>query len=160
MLSLSLVLTGQLWSLSTTKLQVRLRVQLNTMLFAKTLVRKDIASAAAPTTAPSSPASTSPNTPSTTSPSTPAPSSPAAAHSAPLPGEGENLHVEEAPPEKNEEEDFSTKAQIMTLMTTDVDRVSEFAWHIFSLVGKSAYRLPWPWISGFTEAWDGLRRAD
>jgi len=40
-------------------------------------------------------------------------------------------------PRKEEEEngdDFSTKAQIMTLMTTDVDRVSEFAWHLFSLV--------------------------
>lgn len=25
----------------------------------------------------------------------------------------------------------------MTLMTTDVDRVSEFSWHVFSLVGAS-----------------------
>lgn len=33
------------------------------------------------------------------------------------------------------DDDFSSKAQIMTLMTTDVDRVSEFAWHLFSLVG-------------------------
>ncbi|KAG8915205.1 hypothetical protein FRC01_003749, partial [Tulasnella sp. 417] len=134
-IAINYILTGQLWSLSTTKLQVRLRVQLNTMLFAKTLVRKDIASAAAPTTAPSSPASTGPNTPRTTSPSSPAPGSPAAAvHSAPLPEEGDNIHIEGAPAEKNEEEDFSTKAQIMTLMTTDVDRVSEFALHMFSLV--------------------------
>ncbi|KZP24913.1 hypothetical protein FIBSPDRAFT_1041724 [Athelia psychrophila] len=29
-----------------------------------------------------------------------------------------------------EEEDFSSKAQIMNLMTTDVDRVAEFAWHV------------------------------
>lgn len=36
-----------------------------------------------------------------------------------------------------EEEEFSSKAQIMTLMTTDVDRVSEFSWHLFSLVGMS-----------------------
>jgi hypothetical protein len=37
--------------------------------------------------------------------------------------------------QKNGEEDeFSSKAQIMTLMTTDVDRVGEFAWHLFSLV--------------------------
>ena len=41
------VVTGQLWSLSTTTLQVRLRVQLNSTLYAKTLVRKDIASASA-----------------------------------------------------------------------------------------------------------------
>lgn len=41
------LVTGQLWSLSTTTIQVRLRVQLNTILFAKTLVRKDIASSTA-----------------------------------------------------------------------------------------------------------------
>ena len=39
------------------------------------------------------------------------------------------------PPNENNEDDFSSKAQIMTLMTTDVDRVSDFAWHVFSLVG-------------------------
>jgi len=32
------------------------------------------------------------------------------------------------------EEEFSSKAQVMTLMTTDVDRVSDFSWHLFSLV--------------------------
>lgn len=130
-IAINYILTGQLWSLSTTMLQVRLRVQLNTMLFAKTLVRKDIASAGCPTTAPSTPVTSTPNT---ATPTTSVPSSPAA-HTAPLPGEGDNIHVEEAPSaEKKEEEDFSTKAQIMTLMTTDVDRVSEFAWHMFSLV--------------------------
>jgi hypothetical protein len=36
--------------------------------------------------------------------------------------------------EKKKEDEFSSKAQVMTLMTTDVDRVSEFAWHLFSLV--------------------------
>ncbi len=39
--------TGQLWSFSTTTLQVRIRIQLNSILFAKTLVRKDIASSSA-----------------------------------------------------------------------------------------------------------------
>ena len=38
---------------------------------------------------------------------------------------------------KDDEGEFSSKAQIMTLMTTDVDRVSEFAWHLFTLVGQS-----------------------
>ncbi|KAJ7131700.1 multidrug resistance-associated ABC transporter [Mycena crocata] len=47
---ISYLLTGQLWSLSTTTLQVRLRTQLNTILFAKTLVRKDVASSAPPPT--------------------------------------------------------------------------------------------------------------
>ncbi|KAI0676238.1 multidrug resistance-associated ABC transporter [Trametes maxima] len=41
------ILTGQLWSLSTTLLQVRLRLQMNSILFAKTLVRKDVASSMA-----------------------------------------------------------------------------------------------------------------
>jgi hypothetical protein len=70
-------------------------------LFAKTLVRKDVASSAPPP--PSSKVSEGGNTDSET-------------------------------PEKDEN-NFSSKAQIMTLMTTDVDRVSEFAWHIFTLVG-------------------------
>ncbi|KAJ7485641.1 multidrug resistance-associated ABC transporter [Mycena latifolia] len=47
---ISYLLTGQLWSLSTTTLQVRIRNQLNSILFAKTLVRKDVASSAPPPT--------------------------------------------------------------------------------------------------------------
>ncbi|KAK7044499.1 multidrug resistance-associated ABC transporter protein [Favolaschia claudopus] len=43
---ISYLITGQLWSLSTTTIQVRLRNQLNSILFAKTLVRKDVASSA------------------------------------------------------------------------------------------------------------------
>jgi hypothetical protein len=39
--------------------------------------------------------------------------------------------------DKDDEAEFSSKAQIMTLMTTDVDRVSDFSWHMFSLVGAS-----------------------
>ena len=88
-------------SLSTTTLQVQIRVQLNSTLFAKTLVRKDVASSSA---------------------SKPQPE--AGAEAAPAEGE------------KKEEDDFSSKAQIMTLMTTDVDRVSEFSWHLFTLVGR------------------------
>ena len=40
--------TGQLWLISSTTAQLRLRVQLNTVLFAKTLVRKDVVSSAPP----------------------------------------------------------------------------------------------------------------
>ena len=93
------LVTGQLWSLSTTTLQICLRIQINTILFAKTLVRKDGASSSPPT---------------------------ATGDAAKL-GEGK---------EKDSDDDFSSKAQIMTLMTTDVDRVSEFSWHFFSLVGR------------------------
>ncbi|EJC98304.1 multidrug resistance-associated ABC transporter [Fomitiporia mediterranea MF3/22] len=81
------LVTGQLWSISTTSLQVSMKIQLNTILYGKTLVRKDVASTAATKKG-----------------------------------------------DKEEEEgEFSSKAQVMTLMTTDVDRVSEFAWHFFAL---------------------------
>ncbi|KZP23060.1 hypothetical protein FIBSPDRAFT_1043195 [Athelia psychrophila] len=33
-----------------------------------------------------------------------------------------------------EEAEFSSKAQIVTLMATDVDRVAEFAWHVFAVI--------------------------
>ncbi|KAH7344787.1 multidrug resistance-associated ABC transporter [Rhizoctonia solani] len=100
------LITGQLWSLSTTTLQLRLKIQLNTTLFAKTLIRKDIASAgSAPSGAPSRP-------------STP----------------GGEAGPANEPKEGPDEDDFSSKAQVHTLMTTDVDRVSEFSWHFFSLV--------------------------
>ncbi|EUC65182.1 multidrug resistance-associated ABC transporter, partial [Rhizoctonia solani AG-3 Rhs1AP] len=83
---------------------LRLKIQLNTTLFAKTLLRKDIASSG----------SASSNVPSRAS--TPAEDA----------GNG--------PTENPVEDDFSSKAQVHTLMTTDVDRVSEFSWHFFSLV--------------------------
>ena len=92
--------TGQLWSLATTSVQVRLKIQLNSVLFAKTLVRKDVASSAPP----------------------PPPSK-----------DGENANTETS---QEDEDNFSSKAQIMTLMTTDVHRVSEFGWHILALVGS------------------------
>jgi hypothetical protein len=79
--------TGQLWSLSTTTLQVRLRNQLNTVLFAKTLVRKDVASSApAPTSTKDKGKDDTKATP------------------------GSDVE------EKDDEDDFSSKAQIMTLM--------------------------------------------
>ncbi|KZT70050.1 P-loop containing nucleoside triphosphate hydrolase protein [Daedalea quercina L-15889] len=97
------LITGQLWSLSTTTLQVSFKVQLNSILYAKTLVRKDIASSTGS-----------------------APEGAAAENGAATSADGESK-------EKTDEDDFSSKAQIMTLMTTDVDRVSEFAWHLFTL---------------------------
>lgn len=94
-----------MWSISTTTLQVSIRVQLNSILFAKTLVRKDIASSS----------SLSENK---------------AKDKSDTDAASESF-------EKDEEGEFSSKAQIMTLMTTDVDRVSEFSWHVFTLVGAS-----------------------
>ncbi|KAI9510285.1 ATP-binding cassette transporter [Russula earlei] len=95
------LINAQMWSLSTTTLQVSMRVQLNSILFAKTLVRKDVASSSSP----SENKSKDKNDTDTAS-------------------EGS----------ESDEGDFSSKAQIMTLMTTDVDRVSEFSWHMFTLV--------------------------
>ncbi|CAA7268235.1 unnamed protein product [Cyclocybe aegerita] len=102
------LITGQLWSLSTTTLQVRLKVQLNTILFAKTLIRKDVASSAPPAQS--------------------------AAKDGAENGTALSPVAEDKKKEDDDEKDFSSKAQIMTLMTTDVDRVSDFAWHAFSLV--------------------------
>ncbi|KAG9126425.1 hypothetical protein FRC07_003485 [Ceratobasidium sp. 392] len=99
------VITGQLWSISTTTLQLRLKIQLNTMLFAKTLIRKDVASS-------SGSASEAPSRAST-----------------PVGSESGGAKMADST-----EDDFSSKAQVHTLMTTDVDRVSEFSWHFFSLV--------------------------
>ena len=95
-----------MWSISAMKLQVGIRVQLNSILFAKTLVRKDVASSSRP----------SENKPTDTNDPNSAP---------------------ESSEKKDDEDDFSSKAQIMTLMTTDVGRVSGFCWHISTLVGAS-----------------------
>ncbi|KAG8707304.1 hypothetical protein FRC08_000588 [Ceratobasidium sp. 394] len=99
------LITGQLWSISTTTLQLRLKIQLNTALFAKTLIRKDVASSGGSASEVPSRAST--------------------------PVGNEAGDTKAADPT---EDDFSSKAQVHTLMTTDVDRVSEFSWHFFSLV--------------------------
>ena len=115
--------TGQLWSISTTTIQVRLKVQLNSILFAKTLVRKDVASSAAASTAEDASKKDTANTADTANDA--------------AGGEGTGAEKKE----EEEEGDFSSKAQIMTLMTTDVDRVSEFAWHLFTLVGACSAAL-------------------
>ena len=78
-------------------------MQLNSILFAKTLVRKDLAS-------------TGSNNPA---------------------GDKRDGPTPEGDAEKGD--DFSSKAQIMTLMTTDIDRVSDFSWHMFTLVGEFGF---------------------
>ncbi|KAJ2928554.1 hypothetical protein H1R20_g8546, partial [Candolleomyces eurysporus] len=92
--AISFLVTEQMWGLSSMTIQVRLRVQLNTVLFSKTLVRKDVASSS---------------------------SKPKDKDAAPAVG-------------GDDEDEFSSKAQIMTLMTTDVDRVGQFVWHLFYLI--------------------------
>ena len=84
-------------------------MQLNSILFSKTLVRKDIASTGSGDTTGDE-------------------------------GSKNNGPAPEGSAEKPAVDDFSSKAQIMTLMTTDVDRVSGFSWHLFTLVGESPIR--------------------
>ncbi|TBU28095.1 multidrug resistance-associated ABC transporter [Dichomitus squalens] len=100
------ILTGQLWGIATTVVQVRTKLQLNTILFQKTLVRKDIASSSseAPKDA------TGPERQS---------------------ADGESSKKGE---KKDDEDDFSSKAQVMTLMTTDVDRIAQFGQQLFTIV--------------------------
>ncbi|KAJ7122930.1 multidrug resistance-associated ABC transporter [Mycena epipterygia] len=93
--AVSSLVRGQLWSFCTTSVKLQMRIQLNALLFAKTLVRKDVASFA--------PSSSS--TPS-------------------------NEQKEEA----TEKQDFSSKAQIMTLMMTDVSRVGDSTFYVFDVI--------------------------
>lgn len=81
----------------------------------KTLKRKDIASSAAPKTDDSNPATSHDSTL--------------------MPSEISSMDDGVRNNNSNENGEFSSKAQVMTLMTTDVDRCSEFAMHIFTLVG-------------------------
>jgi hypothetical protein len=75
--------------------QTRLKMQLGSVLYAKTLTRKDAASSAV------------------------------------SPNDGSES-------QKNEDaSEFSSKAQIMTLMTTDADRVAETAGQVFAFICAS-----------------------
>ncbi|KDR71589.1 hypothetical protein GALMADRAFT_792794 [Galerina marginata CBS 339.88] len=89
----SVLISQQLWKVSTSDIEVRLRLQLNSMLFAKTLVRKDGASRSTLSTS-----------------------------------NIDGTQVVETV------DDFTSKTQVMNLMTTDVDRVGDFAWSIFALI--------------------------
>ncbi|KAH9475078.1 ABC transporter 7 [Psilocybe cubensis] len=89
----TVLISQQLWKVSMNDLEIRIRLQLNSMLYAKTLVRKDTTSA------------------STTDSSE--------EHQVPKGATGD---------------EFSSKTQVMNLMTADVDRVCDFSWHIFTLV--------------------------
>ena len=89
-----------------------MRLQMNTILFQKTLVRKDVASS------------------SSSSSDTPASGADASSPTAPASGKDD----EDKKDAKDDEDDFSSKAQVMTLMTTDVDRIAMFPWHLFTIV--------------------------
>jgi len=143
------VLTAQLWSISTTVVQLRFKTQLNTTLFAKTLVRKNIASTATENKdkdkdkgaedkkkkqddALGTHTSTDANTLNGTAAGSAVGTEPTVGTTTAVDTNGKADGEKEK--EKSSEEEFSSKAQVMTLMTTDVDRVSDLSWHIFTLV--------------------------
>ena len=114
---------------------------MNTILFAKTLVRKDIASSSPPSSSSTTPAPASSAASTLALPITPTPATPDSAPTT-LPVEadvGSTKGDDTKTAGSSDEEDFSSKAQIMTLMTTDVDRVADFSYHYFSLIGKIRY---------------------
>jgi hypothetical protein len=84
------------FSTTTTKIQIRLQNQLNAVIFAKTLVRKDMASTAESDT------------------------------------KGD---------ESSQQGEFSSKTQVMNLMTIDTNRVSSFATNLVQLIG-TCFRAP------------------
>jgi len=95
-----------MWYLATNVIQTRLRTQMNTILFVKTLVRKDVVSSSG---------------------------APTAAEKNDKKGKDTDAKSETKDEGENE---FSSKAQVMTLMTTDVDRVAEFPYHLFAITGE------------------------
>ncbi|GMK55034.1 hypothetical protein CspeluHIS016_0200900 [Cutaneotrichosporon spelunceum] len=99
------LIAGIIWSISSVNLQVRFRLQLNTILFSKTLRKKDIAALGD--------------------------------DSGKSTNEGEsNKKDKKTKGGKSDDDDegVSSKSQIMTLFTVDVDRVGEFVFHVFTLV--------------------------
>lgn len=95
------IVSGIIWSISTTTLQSGIRLQLNTLLFAKTLAKKDIA------------ASTEQKSKTSAE---------------------DKEKKEEEKDDDDDDEGVSSKTQIMTLFTVDVDRVTDFIWHQFALI--------------------------
>lgn len=101
------VLSGIIWSISSTLLTGRFRLQLNTLLFAKTLRKKDIAAAGDDVGAVGN-----------------------------VKEEAEKAKLKKKAGDNGDDdgEAVQSKSQIMTLFTVDVDRVTEFIFHSFTIV--------------------------
>ncbi|GAA5895239.1 hypothetical protein JCM6882_006625 [Rhodosporidiobolus microsporus] len=102
------VVSGQLWFISNSLLATRIRIQLNTLIFAKTLVRKDV-SGVSPTSASGSPGESKPGST----------------------AEGEDEEEEEEGDGSKAE--FKSKSSITNLFSIDVDRVADFSVWSFSV---------------------------
>ncbi|WVO13896.1 hypothetical protein L204_101520 [Cryptococcus depauperatus] len=102
--ALVFVATGITWSISSTYLQGKIRLQLNTMLFKKTLLKKDVASGGEDRR-----------------------------QSDTKKTNNDKKREQEEQCDEDEEE-VNSKTQIMTLFTVDVDHVTEFVFHLFAIV--------------------------
>ncbi|KAF9239800.1 multidrug resistance-associated ABC transporter [Melanogaster broomeanus] len=115
------LVAAQAFTLALGITQVRLRSQLNTTLFSKTLVRKDVVSSSG-----GSSSDDDDNDSKTKS---------------------ANGNADSKSKDKEEEEnEFSSKAQVMTLMTTDVDRISEVGLQVFTLVDSPCEIIVGTWF--------------
>ncbi|GAA6039699.1 hypothetical protein JCM8097_001359 [Rhodosporidiobolus ruineniae] len=103
------IVSGQLWFVSNSILATRIRVQLNTLIFSKTLLRKDVSGVSAPS-----------NSNSNSKPSSDADGS-----------EGSDEDDEDEDEKKNPT--FKSKSSITNLFSVDADRVSDFAVWSFSV---------------------------
>ncbi|ODO00841.1 ATP-binding cassette transporter [Cryptococcus wingfieldii CBS 7118] len=107
--ALIFIASGVTWSICTTYLQGKIRLQLNTMLFKKTLLKKDIAGKGSNKDQVGGVADE-------------------AAKDKQRSAQGEKEDGDE------DEEGVSSKTQIMSLFTIDVDRVTEFVFHLFAVI--------------------------
>ncbi|GAA5837596.1 hypothetical protein JCM11251_002021 [Rhodosporidiobolus azoricus] len=103
------VVSGQLWFISNSLLATRIRVQLNTLIFAKTLVRKDVSAVSASKSNESSGSSEESEE------------------------GGEEDEGEEEKDEGGRKAEFKSKSSITNLFSIDADRVADFAVWSFSV---------------------------
>ena len=114
------VMTGQLWSIATTRIQVALKVQLNTILFAKTLLRKDVATSSSSIMRADGDEDDG-EPPALNADASPTIRTATGVIGGPSPDSGVQPKEDSKPGKGGDDEsNFSSKSQIMTLMTTDV----------------------------------------
>ncbi|BEI79510.1 hypothetical protein CcaverHIS002_0100390 [Cutaneotrichosporon cavernicola] len=99
------LIAGIIYSIASVNLRVRFRLQLNSILFSKTLRKKDIAAVGDDTGKSTD-------------------------------KDKKSKHDKAKKNDKSDEDDegMSSKSQIMTLFTVDVDRIGDFVFHTFTLV--------------------------
>jgi hypothetical protein len=107
-LALDALVSGQLWFVSNSMLATRIRIQLSSLVFNKTLTRKDVSGSAAH----------KPTTPASASAS-----------------KGDDGKDDE---KSKGEDSFSSKSGVLNLFTIDVDRVSDFSIWCFSIIDAPA----------------------